>query len=99
MEKPALLALDAVNRSISQPAVGFAILRNANGKTARLITSNDLSAGHRLAAGPLPDGLGALFSQSLVFQPLSKVNCHAWAVLSDRIPVFACRLGRSNALI
>jgi hypothetical protein len=61
MEMPPFLALDAVNRSISQPAVGLAIQRNAHGKTARLITSNDLNAGHRLAAGPLPDGIEALF--------------------------------------
>jgi hypothetical protein len=76
MEKPALVALDAVNRLISQPAVGFAIQRNANGKTAGLITSNDLNAGHRLAARPLPDGIEALFSQSLVFQPtVSQLPC------------------------
>jgi hypothetical protein len=96
MEMPPFLALDAVNRSISNLALGFSIQRNANGKTARLIASNDLNAGHRLAAWPLPDGIEALFSQSLVFQPHSKANCHAWAVLSDRITVFACRLGRST---
>jgi hypothetical protein len=70
MEMPPFLALDAVNRSISQPAGGFAIQRNANGKTARLITSNDLNAGHRLAAWPLPDGIEAtLFAEPRISTP------------------------------
>jgi hypothetical protein len=69
MEMPPFLALDAVNRSISQPAVGLAIQRNANGKTARLITSNDLNAPPTRSLAIAGRHGGTLFAEPRISTP------------------------------
>jgi len=59
-----LLALDVDDRAIGDFLVGPPVQRHSDGKAARLIASNDLNAAHGLAAGPLSNGLHALFSES-----------------------------------
>jgi hypothetical protein len=59
MEKPVLLALDAIDRAISH---------HTDGEPAELASSNDLDAGNGFAARPFPYRLKTLFPQSRVTQ-------------------------------
>ena len=59
-----LLALDVDDRAIGDFLVGLPVQRHPDGKAARLIAPNDLNTAHGLAAGPLSNGLHALFSES-----------------------------------
>jgi hypothetical protein len=68
MEKPALLALDAINRAISNLALGLPVQGHTDGKSAELASSNDLDAGNGFAARPFPYRLKTLFPQSRVTQ-------------------------------
>jgi hypothetical protein len=63
---PSFLALNASHRTIGRPHVGGSVQRYVDGKTPRPPTSNDLNAGDRFTAGPMPNGFKALFPESYV---------------------------------
>ena len=65
---PPLLAHHAIDGAIGGFLVGFAVQRYPDRKTAGSVISDDLDAANGLAAGPLPDGLQALLSESAVAQ-------------------------------
>jgi hypothetical protein len=66
MKLPSFLALNASHRAIGLLHVGGSVQRYLDVKTPRPLASNDLNAGDRLTAGPMPDGLEALFPESHV---------------------------------
>ena len=66
MEKPALLALDAIDGAIGRFLVGVSVQCHPDRKCARRLVPDDLNGANGLAAGPLSDGLQALLSQSAI---------------------------------
>jgi hypothetical protein len=68
MEMPPLLAQHAIDGAIGGFFVGFAVQGYPDRKTAGYIVPDDLDAANGLAAGPLPNGLEALLSESAVAQ-------------------------------
>jgi len=63
---PSLLTLDADHRAIGDSLVCLPVQRDTDRKAGRAIVTSDLNAADRLAAGPLSNGLKALFSESSV---------------------------------
>src|ERR1700733_6748114 len=69
MKMPSLLALNADHRAIRGFFVGGPVQRHPDRKTRGCVVPNDLNAADRLAAGPLSNGLQAIFSESPVAHP------------------------------
>jgi|ERR1700722_12032772 hypothetical protein len=63
---PSLLTLDADHRTISDSPVCISVQGDTDRKAGRAIVPNDLNAADCLAAGPLSNGLQALFPESSV---------------------------------
>jgi hypothetical protein len=76
VKMPALLTLDAGHRTISDSLVCLSVQGDTDRKAGRAIVPNDLNAADCLAAGPLSDGLQALFSESSVAHPDCSKSCH-----------------------
>jgi hypothetical protein len=83
----AFLALDEIDRAIGEFPVGLAVQRDLDRKSARRSVAKDLYRTNGLAPGPLPNGLYALLSESLVAQSdclglrhvvAVKVDCLRW---------------------
>jgi hypothetical protein len=82
----AFLALAEIDRAIGEFPVGLAVQRDPDRKSARR-SAKDLYRTNGLAPGPLPNGLYALLSESLVAQSdclglrhvvAVKVDCLRW---------------------
>jgi hypothetical protein len=89
MEKPPLLAPDAIDRAIGDPLVGLSVQCHPDRKSARRIVPDDLNGANGLAPGPLSDGLQALLSQS----PVTQSDClrlrHFTAVKVSRLALIS----------
>jgi hypothetical protein len=84
MKLPSFLALNASHRAIGFPHVGCSIQRYPDGKTACPPASKDLNTGNGLTAGPMPDGLKALFPESHVVYADCLGFHHAGRIRAER---------------
>jgi hypothetical protein len=64
MKLPSFLSLNAIHCAVGRLQVGISVQSFPDRKLPWPVISKDLNASDRLTAGPLPDGLKALFPES-----------------------------------